>query len=265
MRFPVPRPLAAFRIGWLLLLVFVASVSVAESDRAGVAPPPIPAVVEEELAFVSQRPGTELFLQRFRIVKEVGVRQGMAVAQFGVSDGFYTTLLARAVGVSGIVFAVDPDERSLARIQERAFSYHVDNIVSIVDDGQLIALPADGIQLVLLVDSYNRFGHPDLVLKAAVDALIPYGELVVVDKQRISGVTRPDIAAELRVGKEQVIEEVAAAGLSFVEERRFLNWSYFLRFRKVPVAARSEDIPVSSDSTAGQVTVGKIDAAPGGQ
>lgn len=240
-------------------------VSVGKSDPPDVPLPSRPAVVEEELAFVSQRPGTELFLERFRIIKEAGVRHGMAVAQLGVVDGFYTTLLARAVGFSGIVFAVDPDEQSLVRVQERAFAYHVDNIVSISGGGESIPLPAEGVQMLLLVDSYNRFEHREAVLTSAIDALVPYGDLVLVEKQRIPGVTRPDIAAELRVGKEQAIEEVMAAGLSLVEEKNFLKWSYFLRFRKEPASDDVEDGPASSASAEGQVTVGEVDAGPGGR
>lgn len=93
---------------------------------------------------------------------------------------------------------------------------------------------------------------------------MPYVELVLVDKQRISGVTRPDILDQLRVGKVQVIEEITAAGLSFVEERDFLRWSYFLRFRKVPELDSDADTSASSGSADGNVTVGEIDAAADG-
>lgn len=237
-------------MGWALVAALIASMSVAEPNPVEITPPSIPTAVREELAYVSQRSATELFQQRFRIIKETGIRPGMTVAQIGVRDGVFTTLLARAVSGTGIVFAVDDDEGRLARVQRRAFSYHVDNIVSILGDGTSIPLPTEGVQIVLMLDSYNRFEHPEAILKAATRALIPHGELVLVDKHRIPGVTRPDIAAELRGDKVQAIETVTTAGLTLTEEKQFLEWSYFLRFRKEPEPEDHTDDPPSPGAAA---------------
>ena len=64
-------------------------------------------------------------------------------------------------------------------------------------------------------------------------ALRPGGTLVIVDFDRIPGVSREWLLGHVRCGKQQVIAEVEAAGFAFVEEVPLgFEENYFVRFRK---------------------------------
>src|SRR5882672_6268881 len=59
--------------------------------------------------FVDQfeREGREIFDQRLDILKAVGLKPGMAVADLGAGSGLFTYLFAREVGPGGKVYALE--------------------------------------------------------------------------------------------------------------------------------------------------------------
>ena len=54
----------------------------------------------------------------------------------------------------------------------------------------------------------------------------------VIDFERIPGVSSERILKHVRAGKETVIREVEAEGFRLVEERKFMQANYFVRFQK---------------------------------
>jgi len=45
-----------------------------------------------------------------RVMNEIGIREGMVVADIGAGEGYFATRLAARVGISGKVYANDVDE-----------------------------------------------------------------------------------------------------------------------------------------------------------
>ncbi len=56
------------------------------------------------------------------------VKPGMTILDLGSGPGFFTTRLAKAVGSSGIVYAVDGDEKATHRLKSRIVSTGLTNI-----------------------------------------------------------------------------------------------------------------------------------------
>lgn len=65
-------------------------------------------------------------------------------------------------------------------------------------------------------------------------ALVPGGTMLVLDYDRIPGVSTPFIMDHVRANKQTVINEVTAAGFHLVEEVQItqLKENYLLRFEK---------------------------------
>ena len=63
-------------------------------------------------------------------------------------------------------------------------------------------------------------------------ALRPGGALVVVDFERIPGVSPDWILKHVRAGKDEFRAEIEAAGFRFVEEVDLMRENYFLRFAR---------------------------------
>jgi len=63
-------------------------------------------------------------------------------------------------------------------------------------------------------------------------ALRPGGSLVIIDFERIPGVSSAWVMNHVRAGKETVIREVEAAGFRLEKEIPLLRQNYMLRFRR---------------------------------
>ncbi|WP_295579113.1 class I SAM-dependent methyltransferase [uncultured Lamprocystis sp.] len=192
---------------------------------------------------VFERPGREVFDQRFKIVHAVRPHPGMRIADIGAGTGLFTVLFARAVGPDGLVYAVDTSPSFVAGLHDLAARYRVDNIVPAVSTQEDTRLPAAGIELAFVCDTYHHFEYPRAMLDSIHQALVPGGALVIIDYRRRPGLSSPWVLQHVRADRDQVVAEVRQAGFRLVEEPDFLTENYFLRFEKHGDTAGSEADP----------------------
>lgn len=176
----------------------------------------------------------EVFHARDAVMAACKVKPGMTVADVGAGTGLYTRLFAEAVGDDGWVFAVDINARFLEHIQARAKAEGQTNITSVLSPQDSVSLPGASVDLVFLCDTYHHFEFPAPSLASIFAALKPGGELVLMDFERIEGVSSEWIMGHVRAGKEVFRAEIEAAGFELVEEVDVvgLKENYFLRFQK---------------------------------
>ena len=93
-------------------------------------------------------------------------------------------------------------------------------------------LPAASLDVAFTSDVYHHFEFPQVMLQAIRTALKPGGTFIVIDFERIPGVSSERILSHVRAGKETVIKEVEAEGFRMVEERKIMQQNYFVRFEK---------------------------------
>lgn len=188
-----------------------------------------------------ERPGREVFDQRFRIVQALGLQRGMAVADIGAGTGLFTLLFARVVGETGRVYAVDISQTFIDRILERTKDYHVDNVTGVLGTHRGTGLEPGSVELAFLCDTYHHFEYPKAMLASIAQALRPGGELVVIDYRRTPGISSPWVLDHVRAGEAQTIEEIEAAGFQRVGGEDFLRENWFARFRKLERPSRPEE------------------------
>lgn len=181
-------------------------------------------------AFESE--GREIWERREAIVAALGLKPGMAVADIGAGTGFFVRLFAREVGAEGRVYAVDIAREFVAAILRRSEQDGQGQILGIVNPPDRTGLPPASLDLVFSSDTYHHFEYPASMLASIRQALRPGGRLVVVDFERIPGVSSPWILAHVRADKATVIREVEAAGFRLLDEVPLLRQNYMLRFRR---------------------------------
>ena len=88
--------------------------------------------------------------------------------------------------------------------------------------------------LVFICDTYHHFEYPRNTMSSIQRALRPGGQLLVVDFDRIPGVTADWLLEHVRAGKEVFRAEIEAAGFEFTGEHDLesLEDNYILRFSK---------------------------------
>lgn len=93
---------------------------------------------------------------------------------------------------------------------------------------------ADSVDLVFICNTYHHFESPYRSLASIYRALRPGGLLVLIDFERIPGVSREFILGHVRAGKEVFRDEILDAGFAprdEVEVNAFEE-NYLLRFEK---------------------------------
>jgi len=177
--------------------------------------------------------GREVYDNRHLIVEKLGLSPGMAVADVGAGTGLFTRLIAPEVGAEGKVYAVDIAQRFVTHTLLSSRARGLKQVHGIVCDPDAVKLEPESVDVVFLCDTYHHFEFPSKSLASIMTALKPDGELVIVDFERIEGVSSDWILGHVRAGKEVFRAEIESAGFEFVEELDLFEENYFLRFRKV--------------------------------
>lgn len=184
----------------------------------------------------------EVYAARTRVLDACGIKPGMAVADIGAGTGFYSRLFAAAAGDEGWVYAVDISPRFLEHINHQAQQENLRNLTCVLCTDRSSNLPPNSVDVVFICDTYHHFEHPQLTLASIHQALKPGGRLIVIDFERIPGVSREFILGHVRAGKEVFQSEIVEAGFSQIDEVRIPTFqeNYLLRFQKESAADAAE-------------------------
>jgi len=118
--------------------------------------------------------------------------------------------MARRVGPSGKCYANDLQPEMLAKLRENAAKAKITNVVTVLGDVSDPKLPANTMDLVLLVDVYHEFSQPQQMLRKIRETLKADGRLVLLE-YRAEDPNVP-IIAEHKMTVGQVKTELEAEG-----------------------------------------------------
>lgn len=122
----------------------------------------------------------DFFSRPMSVLNEVGVRPGSQALDFGCGPGSYIPPLAKLVGVSGKVYALDFHPLAIKTVRNLAKRKRLANVESIRSDCDT-GLPDGSIDVALLYDTLHDLTDPDAVLAELSRALKPGGILSVTD------------------------------------------------------------------------------------
>jgi ubiquinone/menaquinone biosynthesis C-methylase UbiE len=162
----------------------------------------------------------------------LGVEPGATVCDMGAGNGFYTLEMARMVGPEGLVYAVDIQPEMLRMLSRRAAQEGLGNIRLVLGSPIDPRLPAGEIDLVLCVDVYHEFSHPEAMLARIRDSLSEDGKLVLVEFRGEDPAV--PIKPLHKMTKAQVRAELEPAGFRVASEFDRLPWQHLLFFSAVP-------------------------------
>lgn len=185
--------------------------------------------------FVSrfEREGRDAFDHRDAIVKAVGLKPGMVVADVGAGTGLFTVLFAKEVGPEGKIYAVDIAENFVKHVERQALSAGLKNVQGVVCQPDNVNLPPNSIDLAYICDVYHHFEFPHKTMQSIHKALKPDGQVILIDFRRIEGKSTEWTLSHVRAGQEVFCKEIAEAGFQQIDEKQdLLKESYFVRFKK---------------------------------
>jgi ubiquinone/menaquinone biosynthesis C-methylase UbiE len=147
----------------------------------------------------------DLRLPRMNILREVEIKPGFHVLDYGCGPGSYIVPLVELVGESGKIYALDIHPLAIQKVQDIASKKPLANVETILSDCQT-GLPDNSLDVVLLYDIFHHLSDPNGVLKELHRVLKPDGILSLSDhhmkeNEIVSGVTNSGLFRLSRKGQ----------------------------------------------------------------
>jgi predicted methyltransferase len=178
-----------------------------------------------------QAESREVASHRAQVVAALALAPGDDVADVGAGTGLYTGAFAEAVGPEGAVYAVDLSPVFLEHLRALAAGAGWSSVRVVEATATSSQLEPGSIDLAFVCDTYHHFEQPGPTLASLFTALRPGGRLVVLDFERVEGVSTPWVLEHVRAGKDVVTAEIEAAGFTERTELEVgLTENYLLQF-----------------------------------
>jgi len=227
----------------LTVLVLVVASSLAQEnatdrrkDDGTNAPPPLQVYMGRKIAQTMHFTGAPWLVRDNRQRQEdcelmfanLKLKPGMTVCDMGCGNGFYALKMAAAVGPQGKVLAVDIQSEMLRLMESRAADQGLKNIESILGTVTDPKLPKEKVDLILCVDVYHEFSHPEQMLRVMRRSLKPNGVIVLLEFR----LEDRDVPIKLlhKMSKKQIMKELPANGFKLVREFDELPWQHMMFF-----------------------------------
>lgn len=167
-----------------------------------------------------------------RVLADMALPAGAAVADVGCGEGFLTFRLAKRVGLTGKVYAADVSTKALDALRRRIEHDHWANIEVVESGTRDTRLPSASVQSVLLCDVLHEMRAPDRLplLRDIARALKPGGFLFLIDYRKSHDVKFDPY--EKLIPREDLLQLAQDAALVLDAEFHYLKYQVFLRFRK---------------------------------
>jgi ubiquinone/menaquinone biosynthesis C-methylase UbiE len=161
-----------------------------------------------------------------QVVSALGLKPGQTACDVGAGPGYFSLRLARAVGKTGRVFAVDVEPVILDALRDRVGQTGLTNVTPVLALPHDPLIPPGSCDLILIVNTYHHFPDGPSYLRRLIAALKPGGRIANIDFQKRRTAIGPP--PEQRLAREDFLKEAAAGGLRLVAEKHFLPYQYFL-------------------------------------
>ncbi len=177
-----------------------------------------------------ERPEREQEEKPRLVLEAIQLKPGNVVADIGAGTGYFSWRMAQEVGNSGRVYAVDIQQEMLDLLSQKMTERGVTNVVPILGTIDNAKLPANTLDLVIMVDVYHEFSHPYEMMGSICRSLKPGGRVVFVEYR----LEDPEVPIKLvhKMSEAQIRKEAEVHSLQWIETIRTLPRQHVVIFRK---------------------------------
>ncbi len=164
------------------------------------------------------------------VIDALGLHGGEVVADLGAGSGYFTFRIAPKVGKTGKVLAVELQDEMIATLRRRMIAHKITNVEVVKAEESDPHLPANGVDLVLMVDVYHELAYPFEVMTAVRKALKPHGRVVFLEYRKEDPKV---LIKELhKMSVEQLEKEMQAVGFQRLRTVETLPLQHIVIFEK---------------------------------
>ena len=191
-----------------------------------------------EMADWLNRPQREAEEQPNRVIEALRIPEGGTVVDLGAGTGYFTWRLARQVGSTGRVIAVDIQQGGdiqqgmLDRLESNIRNRGFQNVQIVLSEPGDPRIPAGSADLVLLVDVYHELAQPEAIMEHVRRGLKPNGRVVVIEYRKEDPTIPLPPVRKMTV--PEVRSELEPLGFRFVESMDFVPTQHIIVFNAAP-------------------------------
>jgi predicted methyltransferase len=176
-------------------------------------------------------PARDAYQKPHEVMQTLAIRPGEVLADIGSGSGYFTLRLAHHVGTAGRVYAVDINPEMIRHLDSRARDAGLSNVRTILarPDDPLLPEPVDRF---LVVNVWHHIDDRVGYLTRMASKLKPGGQVIVIDFHKRDLPVGPPV--EMKIAKDDLITQMAAAGFQVAADHTFLPYQYFLIFERRP-------------------------------
>ncbi len=176
-----------------------------------------------------ERPEREQEERTDLLLKALDLKSTDIVADIGAGTGFFTFRMAPKL-IKGKVLAVDIQPEMIQYLNEGIAKRRATNVQPILSTESDPKLPANSIDMAIMIDAYHEFSYPREMVAHLVAALKPGGRIVLVEYRAED----PDVPIKPlhKLSVTQATKEMQAAGLKLLKNDDRLPQQHIMFFGK---------------------------------
>jgi len=162
-------------------------------------------------------------------INKLPINSKSVVADIGAGSGYYTFRIAQKL-TEGKVYAVEIQDEFIDLLKKNQLQKGIKNVEVVKGTEQNPKLPANFIDLAIMVDVYHELAYPQEMLSALKTVLKPDGKILLLEYRAED----PDVAIkELhKMSVKQVNKEMESNGFKLFSREDFLPMQHFLIYEK---------------------------------
>lgn len=166
------------------------------------------------------------------LLKAMNLHSGDKVADIGAGSGYLSWRMAEMIGTNGRVYANDIQPEMLELLAHNMAAHHTTNFQAVLGTLTDARLPANTLDLAVMVDVYHEFDHPYEMMESIVKALKPGGRVVWVEYRGEDPAVPIKPLHKMTVA--QVRKEASLMPLQWVQTIETLPRQHIIIFKKTP-------------------------------
>ncbi|MCC6992376.1 MAG: methyltransferase domain-containing protein [Acidobacteria bacterium] len=159
-------------------------------------------------------------------IRALQLKKGQVVADIGAGSGYYTMRMADAVGPEGKVYATDIQTGMLDIVRRRVAAARLTNVETVLSAPDDPKLPADSLDLAIMVDVYHELSAPQEFIRRLRPALKRTGRLVLLEFRKED--PRVPIRPEHKMSIAEVKAELEPEGFKLSTVLNDLPWQHII-------------------------------------
>jgi ubiquinone/menaquinone biosynthesis C-methylase UbiE len=163
------------------------------------------------------------------VMRSLDLQPTDTVADIGAGTGYFSFRMAKLVP-KGRVLAVDIQPEMIDILNFLKKDQKITNVEPVLSTETSPNLPANTVDLALMVDAYHEFNYPREMMTNIVTALKPGGRVVLVEYRGENPFI--PIKGLHKMTQKQVKKEMSAVGLKWVKTQDNLPQQHILVFTK---------------------------------